>query len=37
VKNAQKLIDCEVFGLTPKFDDYVAASELLIGHCGRPD
>ena len=34
VVNAQKLIDCEVFGLTPKYEEYVANSKLIIGHCG---
>ena len=34
MKNAQKFIDAEVFDLTPKFDDYVSNSSLLIGHCG---
>jgi len=34
VKNVQKLIDTEVFGLTPKFQEYVIGSELIIGHGG---
>lgn len=28
-------MDCEIFDLTPKFDDYVTSSKLLIGHCGK--
>lgn len=35
IKNAPGLIETEVFGLTPKYDEYVENSSLLIGHCGR--
>jgi beta-1,4-N-acetylglucosaminyltransferase len=32
--NAPKVIDVEYFGLKPNSDEYIAASDILIGHCG---